>query len=184
MSNWKKREGSEWLAAVKGWWFVQLLLVGMGLCGLPGRARAQQEAKFLGWSGDGQAVVEDESKEISLKCKARGFNGSQAAPGKGCTPCASKKACAVEGAVAPASDSPDGAVHAETAKESKGILVVTVKGEAAPRRLSLRAGRTAQVTTWFRADSKALAIRVHDAEDRIFVVDLNVAPVAAVAPRK
>ena len=161
---------------VRGGWargFLQLVVLGVGLLALPRIAGAQQEAKFAGWTSDGYGVVEDVNLERSLKCVPKAFNASQAAPGKGCTPCAGKKACAIAQPATPGSDSADGAVHVEPAKESKAILLVTVKGEAAPRKLALKAGRSARVTTWFRPDSKALAILVHDAEDRIFVVDLG-----------
>jgi hypothetical protein len=140
------------------------------LAGLPQLARAQQEAKFVGWAADGSAVVEDISLGSKVKCKPGKFNAEHAAPQNGCNVCEGKKCNSTP--VEPGAASADGKVKAETDPAHHGILHLTVEGEPAPRKLALHATKKAQVTTWFRPDGKALAILVHDAEDVFFIVDL------------
>lgn len=145
----------------------------LGLLGAPRSAAAQQEAKFKGWTADGQAVVEDVNLERSLKCAPAPWSASRTAPGKGCTPCASKKACAVVGELAAAGAPENGGVKAEVSRDKGAVVLLTAPGQDAPRKLPLRAGRDARVTTWVRPDGKAVAIHVHDAEDRVYVVALG-----------
>jgi hypothetical protein len=150
------------------WLFAVMVVFGVGAA----TAHAQLEATFRGWTKSGDAVVFNVAEELTMVCKPGRFDPERAAPLKGCTECKSKKACLLVEEAKASSQSADGTTHAEPLKEHAGILLVTLQSGMS-RRLHLRAGRDAKVSTYFRMDSKALAIHVHADEEWVFIVDLT-----------